>query len=157
MRRFCGVALLALMAAGLGALAQGQDAPVKVYHVGRDVTAPQFLPADLSLAIASDCGKTVAAKMTLSFVVDAEGVPRNILFLRASGTALDWLAVRIASVDRFTPAKADGGPVAAAESVEMTLEGCTVQSADVSGQKNFVFRLSKAPEQKFKTYDGYPG
>jgi TonB family protein len=157
MRCFSGVALAALVAAGLGGFAQGQDAPVKVYHAGHDVTAPQLLPADFSSAIASDCGKTVSSKVRISFVIDAEGVPRNILFLQASDTALDWLAVRVASLYRFTPSKMNGASVAVGESSEMKLEGCVVQSHDASGEKTTALRLSKPPEQKFASYDGYPG
>jgi TonB family protein len=156
MRCFKWIAVAAVVAAGLGGFAQGQDGPVKVYKVGHDVTAPQLLPADFSSAIASDCGKTISSKVTLSFVVDAEGVPRNIMFVKPSDTDLDRLAVRVFSLERFLPAKKDGIPVAIGESLEMKLDGCLVDSEDSSGQKSTHLRLRKILGQKLADYEDFP-
>ncbi|HWG19538.1 MAG TPA: energy transducer TonB [Terracidiphilus sp.] len=161
MRYWYTAGFAAVVAVGLGRFAQGENAaasaPVKIYHVGHDVTAPQLLPVDFPLAIASDCGETISSKVTLSLIVDTDGVPRNIMFLAPSGNDLDRLAIRLVSFERFSPAKKDGIPVAVGESLEMQLDGCLVESEDTAGHKSIHLWLLKAPGQKLANYEGFPG
>lgn len=149
-----GVVCLAL-SLGLCARGHAQDL-VKVYKPGRDVTSPQPLPTDFSQAITSDCPVKLAGTADLSLIVAADGTPKNILFLHFTGTELDRLAVRLLSQQRFTPGTHDGAPVAVSQSVKMKLDGCLSIAQDASGQKHGVVRLSRAPEERFSNYGGYP-
>ena len=160
MRRLGEVAIFILLAASIAGgqqtspsmpavLANPQTAQVKVYVVGPDVTAPELLPLNLTPFSAEKCKKKVDGKVVFSVIVDTAGRPRNIMFLQPLGTELDRFAVRIAAADRFNPGMKDGKPVFVAESVEVGMQSCMLESKDSAGKEAYSLRLRSVPEQKF--------
>ncbi|MFP5237961.1 MAG: energy transducer TonB [Acidobacteriota bacterium] len=150
-----GAVCLAL-SMSLCAIGRAQEL-VKVFKPGHDVTSPQLLPTDFSQAIATDCPVKLSGAADLSLIVAADGTPKNILFLHFTGTELDRLAVRLLSQQRFTPGTHDGAPIAVSQSVKMKLDGCLAIAQDANGQNHVVVQLSRAPEEHFSDYSGYPG
>ena len=70
--------------------ADAQPAPVKVYSVGPEVTAPELLRLNLTPIPDEKCKKKqrVEGRVVLSLLVDETGAPRNIMFL--SHSARTW-------------------------------------------------------------------
>ena len=128
-----------------------QPERVKVYTAGPDVTAPQLLPLNLPPFSAEKCKKKVDGKVLLSLLVDATGQPRNIMFLHPLGTDLDRFALRIAGTDRFSPGMVDGKPVVVAESVEVDIQSCVLESKDSAGKMTYSLRLRSVPMQRLGT------
>jgi TonB family protein len=95
---------------------------VKVYAVGPGVTAPEFVSLNMAPISAGKCNKKWDGKVTLSFLVDTMGRPRNIMFLRPLGTDLDKLALQIVAADHFKPGTHDGAPVVVAQSEEVGMQ-----------------------------------
>jgi hypothetical protein len=95
--------------------------PVKVYKAGKDVTAPEFRAMDFSNAITDECDGVTSGAAELSFIVDAAGQPRNIMFIPPIGNDLDKLALVIVGADRFKPGDQNGVPVAVSRSVKIHL------------------------------------
>lgn len=154
--RMCWCAAAVIVMAGLTSSAQRQDGAVKVYQVGHEVTAPQLLPVEFPNPADPGCSGAFNAAVELSMVVDATGVPRNVMFVRPSGTELDRVAVRIALLDRFRPATKDGAAVPVGESVAMKLDACLVVSEDANDHKSAHLKLQHPPEQKVAPFNG-PG
>jgi TonB family protein len=159
MRRLWMIALFVGLAAGLSGAQQtgtaaapskadAHPARVKVYAVGPGVTAPELLPLGPIPIVTGNCKKKVDGKVEVSVIVDAEGRPRNVYFLRATGTDRDKLALQIVTLDRFKPGTFDGSPVAVGQSVEVNLQGCLEEQKDEAGKKTYALRLRSRPEQK---------
>jgi TonB family protein len=126
------------------------DEDSNIYVVNRDVTAPEFLPAELPLPETGDCKKRLEGTVVLSFLVDASGVPRSIAFEEGLGNGLDPLAYKILSADRFTPALHDGAPVKVPMVAELTLEACSNGPPLPVGDTQGVVKLNNQPKQKFR-------
>jgi TonB family protein len=166
MKQLCVVALLMALPAGLACKPPSGQAtaapqtdssgPVKVYRVGKDVTAPELLPSDFSSAIANGCGESSSETIELSMIVDASGTPRNIAFIRPLGNALDDVALTIADSDRFKPGERNGVPVAVAQSIELRLDGCIIRVVDQPGHSVQQMRLSSQPKQVLRPYKDAP-
>jgi TonB family protein len=88
-------------------------------------------------------------KVVLSLLVDATGMPRNIMFLKPRGSALDQFALKIVSADRFNLGTHEGVPVVVAQSVEVDLQACVEDKKDDAGIETYSLRLRSQPVQKF--------
>jgi TonB family protein len=129
---------------------------VKVYSVGPGVTAPELLPLNLPPLPAEKCKQKAGGKVGLSLLVDSEGQSRNIMFLHPLGTETDELALQIAGADRFSPGIRDGKPVVVAESLDVRIKSCLVESKDNDGKKINIEKLRSAPEQELATLSNPP-
>jgi TonB family protein len=161
MRRLSIFALLCVSAASIASSQQAaSSAPslpadakqerVKVYAVGHDVTAPELLPLDMAPIVAENCEKIVDGKVVLSVIVDAKGNPRNLMFVSPLGSELDRFALKIAAVDRFKPGTYEGAPVAVAQTLDVDLQSCLVETTDDQGKKAYRLRLISLPDQKLE-------
>src|ERR1035437_10750559 len=54
--------------------------PVKVYQVGKDVTAPELRAMDFSSTIAEECEGAASGEAELLFILDAARPARQIMF-----------------------------------------------------------------------------
>ncbi len=153
------VLLTASCAIGQEATASATSTPassmpgrVKVYTVGPGVTAPELLssaPLSTLLVIQTGkCKKKMDGQVILSIIVDTEGRPRNIYFLKAVGSDLDRIALQIAAADRFRPGIYEEQPVVVAESLQFNMPSCLVEKLDDSGNKIKELQLRSQPEQK---------
>lgn len=160
MRGVRGILLFVAATAGLASgqqttpsapflLAGNQLERVKVYSVGPGVTAPQLLPLNLPPILGGKCKRKVDGEVVLSVFVDSTGRPRNLMFLKPLGNALDKFALQVASADRFNPGTHDGVPVAIGQSLKVGLQACVEQKKDDSGNKTFLYRLRSQPTQEF--------
>ena len=142
-------ALWLLVLAGLntGLLADAPSSMVKVYAVGAEVAAPELLPAAPIALSAEKCKNKFEGKAVLSLVVDATGIPRNVMFIRPVGTDLDQLAVLVVGADRFKPGMYQGTAVAVGRSVEVAIKGCVIK--DAASKSGWLVRLRAQPVQKF--------
>lgn len=120
---------------------------VTVYSDGPEVTPPTLLPLNPPPASIEDCPKRVDGKVLLSVIVDSAGQPRNLWFLRAVGNDLDKLALQIAAEDRFTPGTRKGKPVAVAQSLQLSLQACLLETRDTSGATSHHLELRSQPTQ----------
>lgn len=149
--------------------AAGQDKPadtnstaklapetVKVYIPGKDVTAPELLPADYSHALTDKCDLNVTGEVEFSLIVDADGVPRDVTFLRPIGNDLDLLAMKLVRADRFKPAQFNGSPVAVGEAITIKLDTCVVTETDAFGKTARSIRLHSAPNQVLSKWKNAP-
>jgi TonB family protein len=75
------------------------------------------------------------------------------MFLSPLGNDLDKLALLAVASDRFNPGIHDGTPVAVAESVEVVMQGCILQS---DNQKTYSLRLRSQPVQSFAALSEHP-
>ena len=161
MRRF---SIFVLLCVSVASVASGQQAAssapslpadakqerVKVYAVGHDVTAPELLPLDMAPIVAENCEKIVDGKVVLSVIVDAKGNPRNLMFVGPLGSELDRFALKIAAADRFKPGNYKGAPVAVAQTLDVDLQSCLVETTDDQGKKAYRLRLISLPDQKLE-------
>jgi TonB family protein len=133
------------------ALPPVSEAAVPVYSSADGLTAPRLIPVELALAPVEACRRKEDGKVSLFFVVDTAGVPRNITFDRPLGSDLDRLALRVVGADRFNPGTLNANPVAVAQRVEVSLKTCRQESKDSSGKRNIFLRLRSIPDQSFST------
>jgi TonB family protein len=161
MRRYGSIAFVIALAASCSGAQQVTPQPasatpdvphesVKVYSPGPAVTAPELLPLSLASLHTGRCNK-FDGRATLSLLVDTTGKPRNIMFIKPQGTDLDKYALRIAAADRFKPGTVDGKPVVVAESLDVKIQSCVVESKDSSGAKTYSLQLRSAPVQQLET------
>jgi TonB family protein len=125
-----------------------QPERVKVYAVGPGVTAPELLPLDPPPISPEKCKEKIDGKVELSVLVDTAGRARNIMFLRPLGNDADKFAVQIAGADQFKPGTVNGKPVVVAESLNVKIQSCVVESQDGEGKKGYFLRLRSAPVQE---------
>jgi TonB family protein len=87
-------------------------------------------------------------QVELSLLVDTAGKPRNIMFLRPTGSAIDRVALEVAGFDQFQPATFDGKPVVVAVALRLNLKTCVGPWKDPAG-KIVTARVFRAePSQK---------
>lgn len=138
---------VAAAAAGKSALAAGT---VKVYEPRKPVVEPRLLPWTDLPGFPKHCTDTSVGESELSLLVDTEGRPRNVMFLKPSGTMADRFAITIANRDRFAPGTLNGKPVVVAESLEIKMEACIGLSKNEAGKMERGWLLKSAPRQKLK-------
>jgi len=125
-------------------------APVaKVYELGPDVVLPELLPMQWEVIAPSTCKEAKDGLVSLTLVVDAEGVPHDISVSSLVGTTVEKMALRIVGADRFKPGTFKGAPVAVRFLAEVTVRGCFVSKTDEAGNATDVFRLTAQPVQEF--------
>jgi len=95
-----------LLRAGVQGPASGADPPTLL-----DITMPKY----------SKEAKAAGVKgvVTLGFIVDEEGVAKNVRVLSPLGYGLDDLAVRAVKAARYRPARKRGRPVAYAVNLDI--------------------------------------
>jgi TonB family protein len=135
--------------------AQGPTA-VDVHQAGKDASFPELLPTDLSSAISDNCEHTGAGEVELSFIVDAEGKPHNVMLVRAVGNDLDLLSLSLARGNRFKPALMNGSPVAVALTDKVKLWACAVAEKNAAGQNTYSLRYRSQPEQHLSAMTDAP-
>jgi len=167
MGRFWEIVLLILSGIGIACAQQTgpstqspttdeQPARVKVYAAGPGVTAPELLPLNLPPFPVAKCKKKVDGTVEISLLVDANGQPRNLMFLHPLGTVLDKFALQIVAADRFNPGTHDGTPVTVGQSVEVRMQSCVVQTKDNTGHKALFLRLRSQPIQNLSVLSNPP-
>lgn len=125
-------------------------APVKLYNGAAGLNAPVLITPPSDDAIMSQCsGKTKTGRVKLEFVVDTEGRPRNIVFDKFTGNALDYLAVHYMNGERFRAASLAGMPVPVMGIMEMRLKGCFESKKTISRMDMTSVRLRELPNLKF--------
>lgn len=136
---------------------RAQDGPHKVYLIGDGVSEPSLQPVEFTPPDTGRCTSSASGKVSLSMVVDENGHPRNIMFIKPRADDLDKLALKVVEADRFVPAMKDGAPVAVGQSVEVNLKACVAQQDDGAGQTKTVLRIVSVPKQKFKNDERLQG
>ena len=121
---------------------------VSVFNVGPGVSEPVLIPIRVHLTSAHECTERVDGKVTLSFIVDSHGLARELGFESATGTDLDGVAHKLVEAYRFKPAMRGGVPVAAAEQVDLGLQGCRGQVKSANGQLHSITKLIAQPVQR---------
>lgn len=122
--------------------------PIKVFKAGKQVSAPELIPMDLSASIVSACHDPISGDVDVAIIVDPEGNPNDILLNGPSGNTLDLLAVEMAARDRFKPGERDGIPVAVSITVKMHLQACVADIAGKDGKTIPKLRLRSQPVQR---------
>jgi hypothetical protein len=128
---------------------------VTLYSHEQGVTEPVAIwPA---APLQSDCKlQKLDGRVKLSFVIDSNGIPRNLVFEQALANELDLLAIKLMLNAKFQPATLNGSPVAVGRSVEVHLQACEVETTDQSGKASTVFRLRKPAEEKLEVWRNAP-
>jgi hypothetical protein len=128
---------------------------VKIYSREQGITEPTLIQPAYSLQ--GECkGDKDGGSVKFAFVVDSNGLPRNVVFERALANGVDLVALKLMLDSKFQPAMLNGSPVAAGRKVEMRLQICTEQKKDPSGRVDTVFRLRLPPEEKFAEWPDPP-
>jgi protein TonB len=125
---------------------------VSVFNVGPGVSEPQLIPIRVHIASARECTQRVDGRVTLSFIVDSHGLARELGFESATGTDLDGVAHKLVEAYRFKPAMRGAVPVAAAEQVDLGLQGCKGQVRSANGQIHSITRLIAQPVQRLSPF-----
>jgi hypothetical protein len=128
---------------------------VKLYSREQGITEPTLIQPDYSLQSACK-GDKVGGSVKFAFVVDSNGLPRNVIFERALANGVDLVALRLMLDSKFQPAMLNGSPVAVGRKVEMRLQICTEQKKAPSGRVDTVFRLRLPPEERFAEWPDSP-
>jgi len=132
--------------------AQGSAGKVRVYSVEDGIAAPELLPADLPLPVMAKCKtknqRTLHTEIAL--VVDDEGQPHNLSFLRSTGVDFDNMVLRLAAANRFKPATSDGKPVPAWQALVDDFSVCEEKIKDSDGHKILTYRLVAPPVQTLR-------
>src|SRR5690348_9939268 len=76
-------------AATAGGGAKAAPDIVKVYEPRKPVIEPRLLPPAEPLDFPKDCTNESFGESEVSLLVDTEGRPRNVMFLKPSGTIAD--------------------------------------------------------------------
>jgi len=128
---------------------ESNDSPkVEVFAPGHGVTAPELVPFVGSIAPPESCDQKLDGKVSLSLLVDPEGRPRYVIFLRPLANDLDRYALRIAEADRFKPGTQNGSPVAVAISLDIEIKSCVGPANENSGNTSPSLWLRALPNQR---------
>lgn len=123
-----------------------QPEQVELYNSAKEMVEPVLIPGQ-TLPLSNECkGTKDSGSVTLSFIVDAEGQPRNIVFKQALANQIDLLALQILLDSRFQPATLNGSPVAVGRDVEMHLQVCIDQKPGTTVE---LVRLRSPKTEKF--------
>jgi TonB family protein len=133
-----------------GVLSHASESPIKrikVFQAGKNVSAPELMPIDLSKLIETNCINRMSGDVELATIVDPEGSPNDTMPLQTSGDNLGRLALDIASQDKFKPGHKDGVPVAVSITINMHLDVCIATVVDAKGKPAPKVRLLSQPVQ----------
>lgn len=137
-------------AAPVGSSAQPAGT-VKVCEPHKPVVAPRLLPPSEPLDFPKKCSSRIwSGQSELSLLVDTRGRPRNVMFLKPSGTMADRFAIILVNRDRFSPGTLNGKPVVVAESLEISMEACVARTRNEAGKMTSAWVLKSSPRQKLK-------
>lgn len=126
---------------------------VELYSDVAGLVEPVLIPGETP-PLSSECkGTKDSGAVNLSFIVDAEGQPRNVVFKKALANQIDLLALKILLDSRFQPATLNGSPVAVGRDVEMHLQVCIEQSP---GTTDELIRLRSPKTEKFSSWHHAP-
>jgi TonB family protein len=134
----------------IAADAPSSAAPVKVYAPSSGVKSPRLLPLTPPPALTKDCKDHSEGEVLLSLLVDTSGRARNVMLLKPAGSAVDRIAIQIASKDRFEPGTLDGKPVVVAEALRIKLEGCDLSPTGQAEHIALKWVLKSLPRQKLE-------
>ncbi len=127
---------------------------MKLHNNEPEVAEPVLLPQQFPVLSSKCDGAKDTGTVTLSFVIDAKGEPRNVVFKRALGNQIDILALQILLESHFQPAMLNGASIAVGRDAEIHLEVCTEPQP---GTINAVTRLCKPQIEKFTDWRHSPG
>ncbi|HEY1575492.1 MAG TPA: energy transducer TonB [Terracidiphilus sp.] len=133
-----------------GVLSHASESPIKrikVFQAGKNVSAPELMPIDLSKLFETNCINRMSGDVELATIVDPEGSPNDTMPLQTSGDNLGRLALDIASQDKFKAGHKDGVPVAVSITINMHLDVCIATVADAKGKPAPKVRLLSQPVQ----------
>jgi TonB family protein len=91
----------------------------RVYHIGKDVTAPKLVFAPDPQFSERALRAKYEGVCVVSVIVDADGKPQRVQVMRHLGMGLDEKAVEAVQQYKFTPAKRFGKPVAVEVNIEV--------------------------------------
>ena len=97
-----------------------KPAEIKVYRVGNGVTLPKVEYREEPEFTDEARDKKIQGSVLLSFIVNAEGRPENIVVKRGLGYGLDENAIKSLRRWRFSPGMKDGKPVAVEANASIT-------------------------------------
>jgi hypothetical protein len=126
---------------------------VQLYNDAKGLLEPVLIPGDAP-SPSSECkGTKDSGSVILSFIVDAKGQPRNVVFKDVLANQVDVLALHILLDSKFQPAVSNGSPVAVGLDVEMRLQVCIEQEP---GTANKLMRLRSPETEKFSCWRHAP-
>ena len=134
-----------------------QPEHVKLYNNVPGTVEPVLLPLQVPPSQAECKGQKGSGTVTLTFVVDANGVPRNVYFKQALANNIDLLALEFLLNSRFQPATFNGAPVAVGRDVEMRLQICN-EEQPVSGKNSIKIttKLRSVQDEKISNWRHSP-
>jgi TonB family protein len=122
---------------------------LKIHYKGPGVTAPEFLPINITFGAHDHC-KKLDGEEQLLIAVDRTGTPHAIKVLKSLGNDLDAMALHVVELDKFKPGAVDGAPANVAVADDMKLQACRLEKKDDQGPKQKYLELRSAPEQVFE-------
>lgn len=125
--------------------------PEVVYLDSSGITGSQLLPLSIQDTSGNRCHHSFDGDVVLSLVIDTSGHPRNVMLSEPIGNEVDELAIRVAGMDRFTPAIRDGLPVAVARLLKLKLKACRTTESNAQGEPVAAVRLQKVEKQELKS------
>jgi len=126
---------------------------VKLFNDQPGLVEPVLIPLP-PLGPSVKCkGVKDSGAVTLSFVIDSSGNPRNVRFKRANANQIDLIALNILPESQFHPATINGTPVAFGRDVEVHLRVCTEQQPGSTSERT---RLLLIQEEKFISWRHAP-
>ncbi len=152
------VAMPAIMATGQqgGSVRPSGLVAVSVHAPSSQIKEPRLLPLNPPLKLARDCDRRADGEVVVSLLVDTKGRSRNVMFVQPAGSAIDRIAIQIASRDRFEPGTLDGKPVVVAENLRIKLETCDSEMANKAGSIALHSVLRSIPRQKLEKPEDPP-
>jgi len=133
-----------------------QAPSVKVFIPGPGVTIPELLPSSQVPISTEKCKKKLNGPVEFSLVVDAEGKPRNIHYLRTFGAPVDQLALQLVATEQFKPGEHGGTSVAVARSVQVDLHACVADVKNEAGKKAGELILLTQSQQRWSNSSELP-
>lgn len=131
----------------------GQSTAPTVYYAGPGVTAPELLPANLTIPSSRDC-KGLNGTVELTAVVDANGIPRNATVVRTTFGELGPLALKLFTEQRFKPGRHDGAPAAVGIETTFGLQTCFQHKRNSGGPEANMPTLRAHPVQSINLRSG---
>ena len=153
-RREFAVALIALASCRFAA-AQDSPAPtprpalpqppsVTAHYAGPGVTAPVLIPPSISISLPRQCIH-VDGVVSLSALVDENGLPRDIQVLHSDDARLSNFAIGLVAEQRFKPGTYNGAPAAVAIGLTAGLHTCAPLPKKKIPQDELALTMSSHP------------
>ncbi len=129
-----------------------QPQHIRLYNGASGLVEPVLITSETP-SLSSVCkGTKDSGSVTLSFIVDDNGLPRNVVFKQALANQIDLLALQILLDSRFQPALLNGSPVSVGRDVAIRLQVCIEESPDGTGK----IRLRSPKTEKFNDWRHAP-